>query len=139
MMSRSPCSVDMRSFGLRMTEKPFGLSSSCVFPLRLHASIPRTYNSLFSLMSASCLCRRKQAQVVQVSCHLHPLLWLRDTDFAYLTLTQGSRVSKINARGNFSASTATALLHLSYWSTIQRLGAEQGQLPCGPTETSSGN
>ena len=31
------------------------LSASCVFSLRLHASLPRIYSWFFSLMSASCL------------------------------------------------------------------------------------
>ena len=33
----------------------------CVFPLRLHASLLRTYDRLFSLMSANCLGLRPPA------------------------------------------------------------------------------
>ena len=44
---------------------------------------------------------------------------------------KGSKLSKPSAWGNFSASPT--------WSTRQRLGAGQDQLPCGSTGTSSGN
>ena len=34
-------------FGLRMTDMLIALSASCVFPLRLHTSLPQTYDWLF--------------------------------------------------------------------------------------------
>ena len=55
------CTLDRRRFGLRMIKMLLVLSASCVFPLRLHASLPRTYNWLFSMMSASCLGLRPPA------------------------------------------------------------------------------
>ena len=45
--------LDRRRFGLRMVRILFALSASCVFPLRLYTSLPRTNNWLSSLMSAS--------------------------------------------------------------------------------------
>ena len=41
--------------GMRMVGMLLALFSSCVFPLLLYASLPRTYGWLFSLISASCL------------------------------------------------------------------------------------
>ena len=55
------CTLDRRRFGLRMIRMLHALSASCVFPLRLHASLSRTYDWLFSLMSASCLGLRPPA------------------------------------------------------------------------------
>ena len=55
-LMRTPyCTLDRRRFGMRMIQMLLALSSSCVFPLQLHASLPRTYNWLLSLMTASCL------------------------------------------------------------------------------------
>ena len=53
--------LDIQRFGLRMTGMLLALFASCIFPLRLHASLPRTYNWLFSMMSASCLGLRPPA------------------------------------------------------------------------------
>ena len=47
--------LDGRRFGMRMVGMLLALSASCIFPLRLHASLPRTSDWLFSLMSAGCL------------------------------------------------------------------------------------
>ena len=49
------CTLDRRRFWLRMIGMLLSLSASCFFRLQLHASLPQTYNCLFSLMSASCL------------------------------------------------------------------------------------
>ena len=55
-LMRTPyCTLDRRRCGLRIIEMLLALSASCVFPSRLHASLPRTYDWLFSLMSANCL------------------------------------------------------------------------------------
>ena len=52
-------------FGLRMTGMLLALSvSSYVFPLRLQASLPRTYDWLFSLMNANCLGLRPPAAII---------------------------------------------------------------------------
>ena len=48
-------SLDRRRFGMRMVGMLLALSTSCVFPLWLDASLPRTYNWPFSLISDSCL------------------------------------------------------------------------------------
>ena len=48
-------------FVLVMIRMLLGLSASCVPPLRLHASLPRNYDCLFSLMSTTCLGRRPSA------------------------------------------------------------------------------
>ena len=86
LMHTPSCTFDRRRFGLRMTEMLLALSDSCVFPLRLHASIspdvilcgwlgskhqlsnylthasmPRTNDWLFSLMNACCLGLRPSA------------------------------------------------------------------------------
>ena len=50
-----------RRFGLKMIGMLLALSASCVFPLHLHVSLPRTYKWLFSLMSAGCLGLRSPA------------------------------------------------------------------------------
>ena len=47
--------LDSRRFGMRRVGMLVALSASCVFPLLLYASLPRTYDWLFSLMSAICL------------------------------------------------------------------------------------
>ena len=39
---------------MRMIGMLLALPASRVFPLRLYASLPRTYDWLFSLMSANC-------------------------------------------------------------------------------------
>ena len=42
---RTPyCILDRRRFGMRMIGMLLALSASCVLPLRLHASLPRTYD-----------------------------------------------------------------------------------------------
>ena len=61
LMGTPCCTLDRRSFGLRMIEMQLTLSASCVFPLPLHASLPRTYNWLFSLMSTNYLSLRPPA------------------------------------------------------------------------------
>ena len=53
--------LDRRRFGMRMVGMLLVLSAFCVFPLRPHASLPRTHNWLFSLTSASCLGLRPPA------------------------------------------------------------------------------
>ena len=53
--------LDRRRFGMRMVRMLLALSASCVFSLRLYASLPRIYNWLFSLMNASCLGLRPPA------------------------------------------------------------------------------
>ena len=53
--------LDRRRFGMRIVGVLLTLSASCVFPLWLHASLPRTYNWLSSLMSDSCLGLRPSA------------------------------------------------------------------------------
>ena len=61
-LMRTPyCTLDRRRFGMRMVEMLLALSASCVFLLRLYAFLPRTYNWLFSLMSANCLGLRSPA------------------------------------------------------------------------------
>ena len=53
---RTPyCILDRRRFWMRIVGMLLALSASCVFPLRLYASLPQTHNWLSSLMSASCL------------------------------------------------------------------------------------
>ena len=52
--------LDRRWFGLRMTGRLLALSASCIFPLRLHASLSQTFDGFFSLMSASCLVLMRQ-------------------------------------------------------------------------------
>ena len=55
-LMRTPSrTLDRQRFGMRMVMMLLGLSASCVFPLRLYASLPWTHNWLFSLMSTSCL------------------------------------------------------------------------------------
>ena len=61
-LMRTPCCIlDRRWFGLRMIGMLLALSASWVFPLWLHASLPRTYNWFFSPMSASSLGLRPPA------------------------------------------------------------------------------
>ena len=57
------CTLDRRRFGMRMrmVGMLLALSVSCFSHLRLHASLPRTYNWLSSLMSASYLGLRPPA------------------------------------------------------------------------------
>ena len=55
LMRRPYCTLERRRFGLRIIWMLLTVFASCVFPLRLHASLLRTYDRLSSLMSASCL------------------------------------------------------------------------------------
>ena len=56
-------SLDRRRFGMRMVGMLLALSASCVFLLRLDASLPRTHNWPFSLISDSCLGLRPPAAI----------------------------------------------------------------------------
>ena len=53
------------AFWPRIIGMLLALSASCLFPLRLHASLPRTYECFCSLMSVSCLGLRPPAAMVQ--------------------------------------------------------------------------
>ena len=53
--------LDRWGFGLRMIGMLLALTGFCVFPLRLHASRPRTQNWLFSMMTTNCLGERLPA------------------------------------------------------------------------------
>ena len=53
--------LNRRRFGLRTIGMLLALSASCVFTLRLQASLSRTYDWLFSLMSAICFGLRPPA------------------------------------------------------------------------------
>ena len=53
--------LDRPRFGLRMIGMLLALSASCLSPVRLHASLPRSYVWLFSLMSANCFALRPPA------------------------------------------------------------------------------
>ena len=53
--------LDRWRFKMRMVGMLLTLSASCVFPLWLYASLPRTHNGLFSLMSTICLGLRPPA------------------------------------------------------------------------------
>ena len=55
------CTLGRRRFGTRIIGKLLALSVSFVFPLRLYASLLRTYDWLFSLMNANCLGLRPPA------------------------------------------------------------------------------
>ena len=61
LMRRPYCTLERRRFGLRIIWMLLTVFASCVFPLRLHASLLRTYNRLSSLMNASCLGLRPPA------------------------------------------------------------------------------
>ena len=61
LIRRPYCTLDRQRFGLRMIVMLHSLSASSVIPLQLHASLPWTYNWLFSLMSASCFGLRPPA------------------------------------------------------------------------------
>ena len=75
-MNTPYCTLDRRRFGLRIIGMLFTLSTSCVLPLQLHASLPRTYNWPFALMStavlisASCLSLRPSAATTDGLCKL---------------------------------------------------------------------
>ena len=56
-MHRPSCSLGRWRFELRMIGLLLALSTSCVFPLQLHASLPQTYKWIFS-MNANCLSLR---------------------------------------------------------------------------------
>ena len=63
--------LNRRRFGRRMIGMLLAPSVTCVFPLRLHASLPRTYDLFFfSLMSAICLCLRPSAAMTDGWCPL---------------------------------------------------------------------
>ena len=61
LMHRPYCTSERWRFGLRMIGMLHAFSASCVFPFWLHASLPFTYNWLFSLMNTSCLSLRPPA------------------------------------------------------------------------------
>ena len=61
LMHRPFCTLDRWRFGLIMIGMLLAFSASCIFPLWLHASLPWTYNRLFSLISTNCLGLRPTA------------------------------------------------------------------------------
>ena len=61
LMRRPYCTLERRRSELRIIWMLLTGFASCVFPLGLHASLPRTYDGLFSLMSANCLGLRPPA------------------------------------------------------------------------------
>ena len=61
LMRRPYCTLERRRFGLRIIWMLLTVFASCVFPLRLHASLLRTYDRLSSLMSTNCLGLRPPA------------------------------------------------------------------------------
>ena len=63
LMRTSYRTLDRRRFGMRMVWMLPALSASCVFPLRLYASLLRTNNWLFSLKSAICFDPRPPADM----------------------------------------------------------------------------
>ena len=75
---------------------------------------------------------RKQVQVAQVSCHHHRFLWLWNTDPA--CWLRKKRITAFETKFM-----RKLLLHLLLGAQDLQLGAEQDQLSCGSTETSSGN
>ena len=64
------CTLDTRRFGLRMIGMLLALSASRVSPLRLHPSLSRTCNRLFSLMIASWLGLMPPAAITDVDSRL---------------------------------------------------------------------
>ena len=61
LMRRPLNTLDKRRFRLMMSWRLLALPASCVSPLRLYASLCRTYERRFSLVSASCLSLRPPA------------------------------------------------------------------------------
>ena len=64
LMRRAYCTLDRWSFWLRIIGMVLALSASSVLPLQLYASLPQTYDGLFSLMRANCLSLRPPATKV---------------------------------------------------------------------------
>ena len=73
----------------------------------------------------------KQVQIVQVSCHLHPPLWLWNMDPA-------CRLWK-KYPGFWNQMPEETSPHLLQEAQDRQLGLDTDQLPCGSTGTSSGN
>ena len=63
LMCRPHCTLNRWRFWLRMIGMLRTLSDSCVFPWLLHASLPWTYDWLFSLMRVNCLGLRPPASI----------------------------------------------------------------------------
>ena len=64
-MHRPYCTLDRRRYGLRMMEMLQALSASWIFPLWLQASLPQTFDWLFSLMSTSLFGSRPPAAMIE--------------------------------------------------------------------------
>ena len=116
----SYCTLDRRRFGLRMIGMLLALSASCVFPLRLHASLPRNYNWLFSLMSASCPGLRPPAAMTDgwfPPCKLFPQLifvtlsWSTTTALSFFELAEEDCFGHANVFHPCDVA-SLALLHL---------------------------
>ena len=73
---------------------------------------------------------RKQVQAVKVSCYLHPRLWLWNMDLTCWLWKKRILAVETNC--------LRKLLRMFFGAQDQRLGAEQDQLPCWSTGTSSG-
>ena len=58
LMCRPYCTLNRRRFGLRMIGRLLTLPASCVFPLRLYASLPWMCDWPFSRMTKNCLSLR---------------------------------------------------------------------------------
>ena len=65
-MNTPYCTLDRRRFGLRMIGMLFVLSASCVFLLRLFASLPRNYDRVF--VCVFFLADERQLSLSEVSC-----------------------------------------------------------------------
>ena len=75
--------------------------------------------------------RKKKVQVVQASCHLHPCLWLWNLDPACWLREKDPDIGDKVPEETFPRFLLGA--------QVQRVRAEQDQLPCGTIGTSSGN
>ena len=82
---------------MRMKGMLLALSVPCDFPLWLHASLPQTYNWLFSLVSTSCLGLKPPVAMTVVDSHLCKLSlqlifvmlsWRTTITFSFLELTE---------------------------------------------------
>ena len=122
--------LDRRRFGMRMIGMLLALSASCFSPLRLHASLPWTYNRLFSLISTDCLSLRPTAAMthgcflpVQAVSSAGLVTLLRSTTITLFYSVIGACRRRVSPLGMCTSSNlVTWLAHPSCtWSKIHSL------------------
>ena len=108
------CSLDRWRFGPRMVGRMLALSASFIFPLQLYASLPQTYDWLFSLMSTICLGLRPPAAMTDG--WFPPAQAVSSADLCNAFLKHHDTTFLLGAHLKWPSSSATNLCCYIYWS-----------------------